>query len=247
MGWIYIIKNKLNSKCYVGQTKQKKVETRWKSYKYYNTGYIGNAIQKYGLENFEFLVLHELPNDQLDDMEIFEIKNRQTIIPYGYNIQKGGILCPDMSQDTRDKISKANKGLKRSEETLQKMRIAQKGRIISPEHRLKLSKAKKGVPLSKPQTDISRQKRSEALIGKYFYNSRQKSIDKFSLDGIFIESFKTQRSAARSAGVHHELIGKCCKGLKSDCGGFIWRYALETNFSHQIRNGTRHCICHVSC
>jgi len=225
MGWIYLIKNKMDSKCYVGQTRQKKVEIRWKSYKYYHTGYIGNAIQKYGLDNFEFSVLHELPDEQLNDMEILEIKERQTLIPNGYNIQKGGILCPEVSMDTRIKISLANKGLVRSEETRKKMSVAQKGRIVTPEHREKLSKLKKGKPLAKPQTEISKQKRSAALTGKYFYNSRQRSVDKFTLDGVFIENFKTQRSAASSIGVHHELIGKCCKGLKTDYGGFIWRYA----------------------
>jgi hypothetical protein len=105
------------------------------------------------------------------------------------------------------------------------MSTAQKGRVVTPEHREKISKAKKGKPLEKPQSEISKQKRSDALKGKYFYNSRQKSIDKFTLDGVFIENFKTQRSAASSIGAHHELIGKCCKGIKTDYGGFIWRYA----------------------
>jgi len=215
MGWIYLIKNKTDSKCYIGQTRQKKVEIRWKSYKYY----IGNAIQKYGLDNFEFSVLHELPTEQLNDME------RQTLVPNGYNIQPGGISCPVVSEETRVKISVSNKGLVRSEETRKKMSIAQKGRLITPEHREKLSKLKKGKPLTKPQTEISKQKRSDALTGKYFYNSRQKAIDKFTLDGVLVENFKTQRSAASSIGAHHELIGKCCKGLKNDYGGFIWRYA----------------------
>jgi group I intron endonuclease len=225
MGWIYLITNKIDGKCYVGQTRQKKVETRWKSYKYYHTGYIGNAIQKYGIDNFEFSILHELSNEELNNMEILEIRNRQTLIPTGYNIQKGGILCPEMSEDTRVKISLANKGKTRSEEIRKKISLTQKGRIITPEHRLKLSKARKGVPLLKPQSEISKQKRSLALAGKYFYNNRQRSIDKFTLDGIFVENFKTQRSAARSIDVHHELIGKCCKGLKTDYGGFIWKYA----------------------
>lgn len=224
MGWIYLIKNKINSKCYIGQTRQKKVETRWKSYKYYHTGYIGNAIQKYGIDNFEFSVLHELPNEKLDDMEKLEILERKTRIPNGYNIQPGGILCPEMSEDTRIKISLANKGLVRSEETRKKMSISQRGRIITPDHRKKLSKAKKGLPLSKPQTEISKQKRSAVLTGKYFYNSRQRPVDKFTLDGVFIEHFKTTRNAASSIGAHHETIGKCCKGLKTEYGGFIWKY-----------------------
>lgn len=225
MGWVYLIRNKINSKCYVGQTRQKRVETRWSQYKYYKTGYMGNAIQKYGIDNFEFSVLHEISNDQLDDMEKLEILQRKTLAPNGYNIQPGGIACPIVSDETRTKISIANTGLVRSEETRKRMSIAQNGRIITPEHREKLSKLKKGQPLLKPQSETSKQKRSDALKGKYFYNSRQRPIDKFTLDGVFVENFKTQRSAASSIGAHHELIGKCCKGLKTDYGGFIWRYA----------------------
>ena len=51
-GAIYLIKNNINGKCYVGQQKTKN-KTFYAVNKYYGSGtYIRNAIKKYGKENF---------------------------------------------------------------------------------------------------------------------------------------------------------------------------------------------------
>lgn len=89
---IYMHINKINHKKYIGQTKQA-VAKRWgASGKKYQGQPFYNAIQKYGWENFEHLILVEgLSKEQADLYETELIKMYKTTEKqYGYNIQKGG-------------------------------------------------------------------------------------------------------------------------------------------------------------
>lgn len=94
-GSIYIIKNKINDKVYIGQTVQD-VNTRFKqhlkpsitktrgSYKIYN------AINKYGRDNFYFEILEtNIPQNELDQKEIFYIEKHNSY-KNGYNSNNGG-------------------------------------------------------------------------------------------------------------------------------------------------------------
>lgn len=89
---IYLHRNKINNKCYVGQTCRKYVKTRWfkgKGYKCSAKFY--NAIKKYGWDNFEHTIL---------ERNIFTLKeanirekywiNYYNSIKNGYNIREGG-------------------------------------------------------------------------------------------------------------------------------------------------------------
>lgn len=93
-GQIYIIKNKINDKVYIGQTttnylvrfsqhcKPSAVKTR--HYKLYN------AIKKYGRENFYIeLVEDMIPIENLSDREIYYIEKFDSFNS-GYNSTKGG-------------------------------------------------------------------------------------------------------------------------------------------------------------
>lgn len=89
---IYIHKNKINGKVYVGQTCQK-VEYRWNKGKGYDTcPLFYKAILKYGWDNFEHIILLEnLTKEEADIQEqkyiqLYKSNKRE----FGYNIQSGG-------------------------------------------------------------------------------------------------------------------------------------------------------------
>lgn len=77
---IYKITNKVNGHCYVGQSRY--IEKRWSnhivaSHNKNDKGYeypLYRAIRKYGLENFDFSVIEECTIDQLNEREVFWIK-----------------------------------------------------------------------------------------------------------------------------------------------------------------------------
>lgn len=95
---IYKITNKINNKCYIGQT-IKSAEERWWEHQQHAFGKHSNdvnktlyrAIRKYGLGNFTFEVLQDGINDfeELDKAEIYWIDYYNSFVK-GYNETFGG-------------------------------------------------------------------------------------------------------------------------------------------------------------
>jgi group I intron endonuclease len=153
---IYAIQCKVNNKIYIGQSVN--IGNRFKNHLYllrhnrHGNKYLQNAWNKHGEENFKFHLIKEFKHDNLDFIEKFLIcKLRTANREYGYNIESGGNKNKIISQETRDKISKANKGKKGywlgkhlSDETKEKIRQANIGKKLSQETKDKLSKKSKG-------------------------------------------------------------------------------------------------------
>ena len=115
MPHIYIIKNKENNKCYIGQTKYSP-NYRFKKHKQKSKKYksaLYRAFDKYGIDNFyiESLLQGEFSQDELNKLEISFIKKYKTLSPFGYNLEIGGNNSI-MSEETKSKLSKIHKGRK---------------------------------------------------------------------------------------------------------------------------------------
>lgn len=87
MGYIYKITNKENNKCYIGQTKQEPY-LRFEQH-IRNRTPIGLAIKKNGRHNFDFDILEEVEDDNLDQKEIEYIEKFNSYYN-GYNRTLGG-------------------------------------------------------------------------------------------------------------------------------------------------------------
>lgn len=86
---IYIIKNDLNDKVYIGQSINS--EERFKSHckRHYENSIIDASIQKYGKEHFWYEIL-ESQIDNYNERERYWIKFYDSLTPNGYNIRPGG-------------------------------------------------------------------------------------------------------------------------------------------------------------
>ena len=112
-GIVYCHRNKTNNKIYVGQTTQDK-DRRWKNGQgYKNCPLFYKAIEKYGWENFEHIILEEnLGIAELDAKEKFYIQKYKSNIPeYGYNLTNGGKGASGykISEQTRKLLSEKSK------------------------------------------------------------------------------------------------------------------------------------------
>ena len=97
LGYIYRYRNKVNSKVYIGQT----INLDRRKREHINDANRGStlafhsAIRKYGIDNFEFEVLHTVSGDEnyvhirLDELECKEILCHQSYTN-GYNETMGG-------------------------------------------------------------------------------------------------------------------------------------------------------------
>ena len=110
MGYIYKIENKLNEKKYIGQT-VKSLEKRFSQHKHnYNKPYFSQlvlyqAFNKYGIENFSFEEIEEVPNDKLDEREKYWIDYYNSYYN-GYNSTLGGRTVSLYEWDIDDIIEK---------------------------------------------------------------------------------------------------------------------------------------------
>lgn len=134
---VYLITNLVNGKKYVGQS-VKTLSKRWGIHKAYaakgSSFYFHRAIKKYGHENFCTQILFITQDASLCSLiEKTMIKYYETRdTRYGYNLTDGGegTLGRVLSQETKDKISRAHIGKKFSLESRKKMSVAKSGRTV---------------------------------------------------------------------------------------------------------------------
>ena len=225
MGDYYVYQhiNKINGKRYIGLTKQIP-ESRWgiNGNNYKSSPYFWSAIQKYGWNNFEHIVIDRyLTKDAACDLEKTLIKKYQTQNKqYGYNIMEGG-TAPSIPAEVRQQMSiamtgnKNSLGHKCSEEKKRKISAAQVGRHLTDEHKQKLSDAKRGKPHA-PQSIETRRKISDSHDKKPVYCKET---------GIVYSSIQ---SCAKELGLWATLVCKCCKGKLKSTGGYHFTYYNDT-------------------
>ena len=127
---IYMYVNKINGKRYIGLTID--FNRRYNEHLKYNTQLIDKAIDKYGIDNFDIIILaHDIQTkEQMNNYEEFFIKRYNTLAinGKGYNIAIGGQNCcywdgytEEQKEATKQKIREANLGKELPQETKDKI------------------------------------------------------------------------------------------------------------------------------
>ena len=183
-----------NDKYYIGITSQD-VNLRWRNGKgYINNNYFYKAIKKYKWENIEHKILFKnLSKEQAENLEKEYIeKYKSNMSKYGYNIESGGLVAPK-SIKSRIKANKTKKNIV----------PWNKGKKMSEEQRLKLSKIKKGKGLN---------------------DNLLKAIR---IPIICVETniqYKCMLDASKETNINVSNIAQVCKGNRKTAGGYHWKY-----------------------
>lgn len=246
---MYAHVNKINGKVYIGRTNVSlKARSGRDGKSYHHSTHFKNAIEKYGWDNFEHIVLIDgLSKDLADIFEEGLIEKYNTMNPEnGYNMLSGG-KNKTRRQEVTDKIAEKNRNP--SEETLKRMSIASLGRKHSPETIEKIrnsnlgkkrsEEARKKMSIAKQNmSDETKKKIGDASKGRKPSDKciemarnrvvgnryRAKPIAQYDLEGKFIRSWECAIDAEKELGFLHTGIASCCNGKARSCYGFQWRY-----------------------
>lgn len=195
-----------SGKQYIGITKQD-VEKRWSNGEgYKHCSYFYNAIQKYGWDNFEHIILYtNLSREKACEIEKNLIEELDLLNPEkGYNLKTGG-RYGILTEESKKKISESLKGNKSrlgiphtdetiahmkeiragknphewTEESREKMRQYRLGKKASKETRELLSTIRMGEKNSfygKHHTEETKERIREANIGKKHSEESRKKM-----------------------------------------------------------------------
>lgn len=212
---IYCIVSKIDGKKYIGSAinfRIRKVrhlsELRCKRH---HSKYLQNSFDKYGEDNFYFEILEEV----LEKEKLIETEQKWIDIlkpEYNMNLIAGlnSHLGKKMSDEQKQKISEALKGKPKSKEHIEKMKKSLTGRKVDGTN---MNKDKIGKPLSEEQkrkisdgnkgkivTEEQRKKISETLKKKNLVSAVSITIEKYDLNGVFIERYVSIANAEMNNG-----------------------------------------------
>ena len=144
-GILYEIRNKMNGKCYVGVTmqtiKQRMATHLYRLRREKATEKLQSDYNKYGEDSFDVNILEK---GNLADMYLLEKElSKQTVLD-GYNTIIGGGDIEERKASSAMLRKKLNEDVGFREAYCNKLSIGNKGRVVSEESKLKMSKAKSG-------------------------------------------------------------------------------------------------------
>lgn len=145
---IYKIFNKINLNAHVGSAVNLKAREQIHKSNLRNNKHPNKFLQRswnfYGETEFDFVIIEFCSKENLLIREQFWIDNLNCVNPHGYNANPiaGSRLGAKLSTDQIEKM----KARVVSDITKARMSKAAKNKIISDEHRLKISLANKGKP-----------------------------------------------------------------------------------------------------
>ena len=220
---IYVIRNLVNSKVYVGQSTN--IYKRWIEHIYqiknktHSNKHLQNSFNKYGFNSFQFEII-EKTIDNLDNLEITYIKKFNSLSE-GYNLTSGGnnndhynkkIIAYNLNGD----LVRIFKSIKEASETLGISREHISEILNSKKYR----KSLKGF-MFKYYTSSYKNKI------KPYKNKRALKIDCFDLNGNYIDTFKSVHIAAKYFNIDNGSISKCINGKVSRVGNYVFKKHIK--------------------
>ena len=206
---IYCIENLINSKKYFGQSidlndRLSKHKSQLK-YNYHENKHLQDAYNKYGVDNFRFYIVEECEICELDERERYYIAlNNSDNREYGYNIEPGGNKNKQLSDETKEKLRLANIGKKMPDEVKNKISATNKGRRISDEQKELLRKMHTGLRHSEET------KKKISQVQKIPVYCKE-------LNRVFDSGTDASKECA-SYGVYKNGVSACIRGKQKYCG-----------------------------
>ena len=247
---IYCIKNIVNNKVYIGQSKN--IKERWGNHKSelkhnrHCNRYLQSAWNKYGSESFDFSIIEECSQDIINEREIYWISYYNSCdADFGYNFSTGGDNSSQgvkLTQEQKDHMSK----VKNPEEVVQ---IDFSGNLVrvwrsatNAQRTLNNIRARSILQCCR---HIIYQANGYIWFYKKEYDKINFDIEKYMLEhrryfdipivqydlyGNLIKEWSCKQLKEEQNQFDYSVIRGCCNHKKSTYQKYIWKYKYDTEF-----------------
>lgn len=242
MGYIYKITNKINGKCYIGETTKDDPNKRWKQHK--NTikkgmgcPALGLAVKKYGIENFEFSILIICFDSDRFFYEKEYIKKYNSYGENGYNMtyggEGGGFIGKKHTEETKKIIKEKTSGInnalfgkKRTQEEIKKISEKLKGKN-NPNFGKKFTHEEKQKRLEQFKNNPNISKKISESLKEYYKTTNilktAKKVEQYDLNNNLLHTYYSISDASREINISHSTISRACNKPNYTAGGFKWK------------------------
>lgn len=208
MGYIYKITNVINNKVYIGQTHYT-IQKRWIEHcsAFNKLDYpLYRAMRKYGQDNFIIEEIEQVPDELLNEHEIYWIGFYHSYAPLGcgYNVTLGG---------------EGN----RLYEQKQICDLWDTGMCITEISEQTGADRHVITDILKDYQNYSTEE-SEKRGHKLLWTKRGRQVNQYDLKGNYITTFDTLMDAERKTGISQKNIFTVVSHKSYTAGGFQWKY-----------------------
>lgn len=208
---IYGIRNNINNKIYVGKasciySRFKDHTTRLNKKSKDENIHLIRSWHKYGEENFEYFVIEYCDIKDLAERELYWMKCYSVMSEKGYNLRFDTSTKCIVSNETRDRLRKAQK--KRWENATE-------------EEREKLAKQTSEFWANNPDKKDKMAERVAKAKSKYRFNQ-------LDMDGNHIKTWESIMEIRDANPDYHDIaIYSVCNGHKNSYRGYKWKKELK--------------------
>ncbi len=233
---IYKHTNKINGKCYIGQTCRKNLNERWNNGKGYNGTVFAKAIEKYGWDNFEHEIIEDniLTQEEANEREQYWIEYYGSYGENGYNMTRGGDDRSDKGLEVYQIDPETLKVIKEYKSALFASRENNNATIAfccNREEKYKHYIKAAGFYW------CYKKDWSEDWQPKVGFEHRVCQIDK---DGNLVKIWESASEAKRELEIECSNILRCCKGQQNSAGNYYWCYRKDfENFKIPVKEVSR--------
>jgi len=244
-----------SDRVYIGQTwRWLKRNNDYKNTKARGQPLLSNSILKYGFENHKIEIIDTLSEDvcqkELDNREIYWWQHYKDLGCNMLNVREPG-RGGKVSEETKLKISKNNRGLKRSSEIINKLQnlprynkpvllLSLEGEVLLEFNSSKAAARYLNTVTSSFSSGLKGKEvtcKNHRVILKEFYDplsikrivhKGSTKINQYDLEGNYIQSFLSIKEALNKLNIKDTgNISRACSNLQKSAYGYKWSYKNE--------------------
>lgn len=225
---IYCIENIDTNKKYIGQSKD--IEGRWYKHKNelrhnsHDNDYLQKAWNKYGENRFEFSILEECDESELNEKEVYYIDHFNTLdYRFGYNLKEGG-QSGSMTEYGKIKQRNSLKETYKNTDLKERRRQDAINQWADPTIKLKICGSNNGM-YGKHHSEETKEKLRKMATGRISGKRDKRKIFCIELNKFF----ECSADAAKELHTSTANILSVCRGIRKTAGGYHWKFVTENN------------------